>query len=245
MILALLSDIHANLEALQACLKHAREQRASRYAFLGDFVGYGADPRAVVSILMQHAAAGAILVKGNHDEAVANDPHYANAHVRDSIAWARDQLSGEQKQFLASLPLSEKTANAYFVHASAVRPEAWTYVDSPSAALASLRAAEADYTFSGHVHRQCLFGEVGEHATQFNPTSGRPVAIGANRRWLALVGSVGQPRDGHPAAGYALFDEAARRITFYRVPYDHLSAAAKIRAAGLPGALAHRVEKGV
>ena len=245
MIVALLSDIHANLEALQACLVHARANGAGRFAFLGDYVGYGADAAAVVAILMGYAADGAVLVKGNHEEAVAASAAYMNDAVRESIALAREQLSAEQKAFLAALPLTARQSNMFFVHASAAAPARWSYVDSGAAALKSLRAADSPYTFSGHVHDQTLFAEVDARAAAHRPVPANPIAVGAHRRWLALVGSVGQPRDGLPAAAYAMFDDAARRITYFRVPYDHHAAAAKIRQAGLSAALAHRVERGV
>ena len=245
MVLALLSDVHANLEALQACLKHAREGEATRYAFLGDLVGYGADPAAVVATIMRYAEEGAVVVKGNHDEAVERGAPYMNQAVRESIAWAQHHLSAEQKRFLAALPLCAREDPICFVHASAHAPERWSYVDSPAAALKSLHASGAVYTFSGHVHDQMLFAEVSARATSYRPVSGSPIAVGAHRRWLALVGSVGQPRDGRPAAAYALFDHRAGRIVFYRVPYDHAAAARKIREAGLSPALAHRVAKGI
>lgn len=245
MILALLSDIHANLEALQACLDHAHKSHAARFAFLGDFVGYGADPGPVVATIMRYSAEGALVVKGNHDDAVERGAPYMNAAVRESIAWAQDHLSAEQKRFLAALPLFARERQICCVHASAAAPERWSYVDSASAALKSLRSSDARYLFSGHVHEQVLYAEMDARAVGYRPISGSPIGIAPHRRWLALVGSVGQPRDGRPAAGYALFDEERARITFYRVPYDHGAAASKIRSAGLPAALAHRVEKGI
>lgn len=245
MVLALLSDVHANLEALQACLKHAQDNGARRFAFLGDLVGYGADPGAVVSLVMRHAEEGALVVKGNHDEAVARGAPYMNAAVRESIAWAREQLSPQHKAFLAALPLSRRDGRCFYVHASAADAQRWTYIDSPAAALKSMRAAQTVYTFGGHVHEQVLFAEVEARAKEHRPVSGSAINVSRHRRWLALVGSVGQPRDGRPAAGYAIFDEPHARITFYRVPYDHEAAAAKIHRAGLSPALAHRVARGV
>jgi diadenosine tetraphosphatase ApaH/serine/threonine PP2A family protein phosphatase len=246
-ILALLSDLHANAEALAACLKHAQERGAGRYAFLGDLVGYGGDPAAVVSCVMRYAAEGAICVKGNHDDAVDGArAGYMNESVSAGIQWARQSLSAEQRAFLAGLPLCVREGSMCFVHASAATPSRWEYVDSPSAALKSAREAGVAYTFSGHVHEQMLYPQVAEdRMTEYKPSSGVPIAVAGHRKWLALVGSVGQPRDGHPAAAYVLFDDAARSLTFYRVPYDHLSAAGRIRAAGLPEALAFRVERGV
>ena len=246
MIIALLSDIHGNLEALQACLKHATESRAGRYAFLGDLVGYGADPQKVVDIVARYASEGAVIVKGNHDEALARTPRYMNDSVRAVINWTREKLSKDAKDFLASLPLCVREDEMCFVHASAASPERWDYIDSPSAARRSIDAAQATYTFCGHVHDQTLyFLAAGGKASVFSPLQGKEIPVGRHRRWLAIVGSVGQPRDNNPAAAYTQFDTAHERITFYRVPYDHLAAAEKIRDAGLPLSIAHRVEKGI
>lgn len=244
-MIALLSDIHANLEALDACLAHAREQGAQRYVLLGDFVGYGADAAAVVSRLEGLAADGAVLVKGNHDHAIEQDAKYMNDAARAAIAWARSTLSAAQKSFLEGLPLIVREADMCFVHATADHPERWDYVDSERAALASARAADRAYTFSGHVHFQELYFENAPRGMRvFHPQGSRPIPVFAQRRWLVLVGSVGQPRDGNPSAAYALFDRHAHRLTFFRVPYDYVSAARKIRAAGLPESLAYRLEAG-
>lgn len=246
MIIALLSDIHGNLEALQACLKHATESRVGRYAFLGDLVGYGADPQKVVDIVARYASEGAVVIKGNHDEALARTPRYMNDSLRAVIDWTRETLSKQAKDFLASLPLCVREDEMCFVHASAASPERWDYIDSPSAAQRSIDAAQAAYTFCGHVHDQALyFLSASGKASAFRPLQGNEIPVGRHRRWLVIVGSVGQPRDNNPAAAYAQFDTARERLTFYRVPYDHLAAAEKIRDAGLPLSIAHRVEKGV
>lgn len=246
MIIALLSDIHANLEALHACLRHASESGTDRYAFLGDLVGYGADPQAVLEVVARYAGEGAIVVRGNHDEAVAKTPRYMNEAVRAAIEWTRGVLSARDKAFLGSLPLSVREGEMCFVHASAASPERWDYIDSPAAARRSIDAARTAYTFSGHVHDQELYYQgVGGKTIVFRPVEGIAIPIGRHRRWLALVGSAGQPRDNNPAAAYAQFDTEREKITFRRVPYDHLAAARKIRDAGLPLSIAHRVEKGV
>lgn len=246
MLIALLSDIHSNLEALDACLKHASENGAGRFMFLGDFVGYGADPQAAVETVRRFASQGAIVVKGNHDEAVEKRAGYMNDAAKNSIEWTRKALSAEHRVFLSSLPLVSREGAMCFVHASAAAPARWGYVDSPAAAQRSVEAAQATYTFSGHVHDQILYFE-GAHGkwSAFEPTPGSPVPIRSHRRWLALVGSVGQPRDGRPAAAYTLFDPARELITFHRIAYDHLTAARKIRQAGLPELHAYRVEKGI
>lgn len=244
-MIALLSDIHANQEALDACLAHARAQGAQRYVLLGDYVGYGADAAQVVSRLEGMAADGAVLVKGNHDHALEAEAKYMNESARAAIAWARSTLTPAQKSFLAALPLIVREAEMCFVHATADHPERWNYVDSERAAHASACAAGCTYTFCGHVHIQELYFENAPRGMRaFHPQGPRPIPVFAQRRWLALVGSVGQPRDGNPAAAYALFDRHGRRLTFFRVPYDYASAARKIRQAGLPESLAHRLEAG-
>jgi diadenosine tetraphosphatase ApaH/serine/threonine PP2A family protein phosphatase len=246
LVIALLADVHSNLEALDACLAHARECGAERYAFLGDLVGYGADPQAVVDTVACYAAAGAIVVKGNHDAAVEKRASYMNDATSEAIDWTRKVLSEDRKAFLAGLPLCLRDGSMCFVHASAASPERWQYVDSPTAAEKSAEAAQTPYTFSGHVHDQVLYyqGAQGKMSA-FRPLQGSPVSVRNHRRWLALVGSVGQPRDRNPAAAYALFDTSRAQITFHRVPYDHLAAARKIRQAGLPASIAYRVEMGI
>jgi diadenosine tetraphosphatase ApaH/serine/threonine PP2A family protein phosphatase len=246
MVLALLSDVHANLEALQACLQHAREHGARRYAFLGDLAGYGADPEAVVETVQRYVADGAVAIQGNHDEAIATASEYMNDMARDAINWQRQRLSAPAKAFLASLPLCLREDDICFVHGSAAAPANWDYVDSPAEARRSADAAQRPYTFSGHVHAQELYFASGQgRMSLFRPVVGTAVPVPRHRRWLALVGSVGQPRDGNPSAAYALFSPAAATLTFYRVPYAYRVAAEKIRRSGLPPALAYRIEQGI
>ena len=246
MRVALLSDIHANREALEACLEHGRARGVDAHALLGDFVGYGADAEAVVDTVMQLVAGGAIALKGNHDAAMARIDSYFNDDARRSLELARDSLREEQHRFLADLPLVVARDAATFVHASTVNPSRWDYVDSPSAAARCSQAAGTTYTFCGHVHDQQLyFGVAGGRMSAFTPVTGVPIPMRGLRPWLAIVGSVGQPRDRNPAAAYAIFDDAKREMTFFRVAYDHAASAARIRAAGLPEALAYRVESGI
>jgi diadenosine tetraphosphatase ApaH/serine/threonine PP2A family protein phosphatase len=244
--LALLSDIHGNREALDACLAHARERGANRFAFLGDFVGYGADPRGVVDIVARHVAEGAIAVKGNHDEALERMSGYFNDAARAAIDWARQQLTDAQKRFLAGLPLSARDGDVLFVHASAANPERWDYIDSAREARRSVAATDAAYTFCGHLHDQVLYFETtSARMKDFRPVPGTAIPVRGHRRWLAIVGSVGQPRDRNPAAAYTLFDDDRSEVTFFRVAYDAHAAAEEIRRCGLPESLAVRVELGI
>jgi len=245
-MIALLSDIHGNLEALQACLKQVQAAGATRYAFLGDLVGYGADPDTVVQIVMDYVSQGAVAVRGNHDVAVEKEASYLEDAAKDAIDLARAKMTAEQRTFLADLPFILRRDSICYVHASAVEPEKWNYVRSPTAALACANASECTYTFCGHLHEQRLFYESRDGAmSEFQPTPGSPIPVKAHRRWVAVVGSVGQPRDRVPAAACAVFDPDKGELTFFRVPYDQVTASRKIRAAGLPMALARRVELGI
>jgi diadenosine tetraphosphatase ApaH/serine/threonine PP2A family protein phosphatase len=246
MKLALFADIHSNLEAITACIDHARALGAQRYAFLGDLVGYGADPVAVLDLIEQYAADGAVVVLGNHDAAaIGRGSDAMNASAQAAMVWTRAQLGDKQRAFLANLPLVVGDGDILFVHASAVAPEQWIYVTGPTEVQESIEAAKANYVFCGHVHEQQLYytGASGQ-PMPFRPVPGTPIPTARYRKWLAIVGSAGQPRDGNNAACYALFDRERERLTFFRVPYDHGRAAQKIRAAGLPERLALRLERG-
>jgi diadenosine tetraphosphatase ApaH/serine/threonine PP2A family protein phosphatase len=249
MRLALLSDIHANVQALDACMVHARAQRAQRFAFLGDLVGYGADPAAVVERIMLLTEEGAMVIKGNHD-ALAVSPPAEVKTVGDSTAmWTHRQLSPTQIQWLDQLPMTLQLDSLFLVHASADNPERWRYVYDQRAATASLDAASAwpdvRYVFGGHVHTQTLYYRGnGDGLMMFTPQPGVAVPVPRHRQWLGTIGSVGQPRDGIPLAMYALLDTERSQLSFHRVPYDHHAAAAAIRRAGLPTYFADRLELG-
>lgn len=246
MKLALVTDLHANREAVEAVLEHCQEQGAERYAFLGDFVGYGADPGWVLDTVQAHVAQGAIAVFGNHDVGVVKGPSPTmTAMAREVVAWTRSQLSDEQLGFLGQLPLHQTEGDMLFVHANGFAPTRWEYILGRTEAVRSLQATACRYTFCGHMHLPMLFhlsaaGKAGE----FTPVAGVPIPVPPHRQWLALPGSAGQPRDGNPAACYAMLDTGQQTLTFHRVPYDHATAANKIRAAGLPPALADRLGNG-
>ncbi len=247
MRIALLTDLHANREALDACLAHARQQGADRYAFTGDLVGYGGDPARVLDTVMEHAARGAIVVKGNHDEATARGPRPAmHAEAREVIAWTRGQLRDEQLAWLDALPLTGELGSMMFVHASAHEPQRWEYVTGLAGAERSLRASHSRMVFSGHVHAPALYrraddGRMGAHA----PVAGARVRIEPQHQYLVIPGSVGQPRDGNCAACYALYDDGSRELTYFRVAYDHGAAARRVIAEGLPMVFAMRLVEGL
>jgi diadenosine tetraphosphatase ApaH/serine/threonine PP2A family protein phosphatase len=248
MRLALLSDIHGNLQALEACLAHARAQKAQRFAFLGDMVGYGAQPAEVVERIMLLTEEGAVVLKGNHDAMAVNPPPVPKTIGDSTAAWTHAQLHHAQRAWMAGLPLTHHSDSVFLVHASVDAPELWRYVYDERSAAQSLHAASAmpdvRYVFGGHVHLQSLYYRGTDGLMKFTPQAGVAVPVPKHRQWLSTVGSVGQPRDGNPQAMYAVLDTERQQLTFHRVPYDHFAAAAAIRRAGLPAFFAQRLEDG-
>jgi diadenosine tetraphosphatase ApaH/serine/threonine PP2A family protein phosphatase len=245
MRIALMTDIHGNREALEACLDHAAQNDVGRYVYLGDYAGYGADPGWVIDTVMAHAERGAVAILGNHDAAVLTDSAGMNDIAAAAIAWTKTQLDERQREFLARLPLTVEDNDRLYVHGSAFEPAQWHYVNELYAAAKSLMATRAHATFCGHTHVPALFhmSMTGKFAS-FDPVDRVDIPLTRQRRWLAVIGSVGQPRDRDPAACYAVLDDARGVLTYVRVPYDIESAARKIRDAGLPTVLSARLFEG-
>jgi diadenosine tetraphosphatase ApaH/serine/threonine PP2A family protein phosphatase len=236
MRIAFLSDLHANPDALTACLEHAKRHGAERYVFLGDLVGYGAEPGAVVDTVRAMVERGAVAIAGNHDLAVTREPRrQMNPDAQRVVEWTRSQLDAGQLAFLAGLPPKVEEGDRLYVHANAWAPEDWEYITHSFDAGRSMRATSCRLTFCGHTHDPALYHMTsGARVAGFLPVPGAGIPLAQPRRWLAIPGSAGQPRDGNPAACYALFEESRSMLTFFRVPYDFEAAASKIRRAGLP-----------
>lgn len=245
MRIAILSDIHANREAFEACLADVARRGAQRMVLLGDIVGYGAEPGWAVTRTRELAEAGAIVIKGNHDEAAVADRGGMTSAAAASAEWTRQVLDAEAKRFLDLLPMEVEEEDRLYVHAGAEHPTLWHYVRDAEDARRSLDAVRARVVLCGHTHVPRLFGlTAAAKIVAHTPVAEVAVPLTRPRRWLAVVGAVGQPRDGEPAAAYALLDSAANEITTIRVPYDAAAAAEKIRAAGLPEMLATRLLRG-
>jgi diadenosine tetraphosphatase ApaH/serine/threonine PP2A family protein phosphatase len=244
-LLGVFTDIHANRQAFTACLEAARSRGVERMICLGDLVGYGADPEWTVETMMNLVEDGAVVVRGNHDNAVGVFSENMNMEAQAAIEWTRGRLSAPQRRFLAELPMALEDEDRLYVHSEASSPARWRYVESTADAGRSLLATAAHVTFCGHTHRPVLYSmSVTGKMTSFVPTSGITMQLLQGRRWLTIVGSVGQPRDGDPAASFAMFDTASREITYCRVPYDVDAAAKRIRENGLPLWLADRLSVG-
>lgn len=244
MRVALLADVHSNLQALQACLAHARGQGAERLAYLGDLVGYGPDPADVVALAREHAAEGAIVVLGNHDAAVlGRHPHRMSDSAQAAVEWSRGQLQPDDLGFLDGLPMTVREGEVLYTHASAREPQRWDYITSAAEASLSMQASGAWLTVGGHVHEPRLYHRRDSGPAQpFRPVPGTAVLLQRSLQWLSIVGSLGQPRDGNTAACYAVLDVDRRRLTYHRVPYDVAATARRIRQVGLPERLAWRIE---
>jgi diadenosine tetraphosphatase ApaH/serine/threonine PP2A family protein phosphatase len=241
-LLAVFADIHANRQAFSACLDFARARGAEQMVCLGDYVGYGADPEWTVDTVMDLVDNGAMAVRGNHDNAVSIPSEIMNAEAQAAIEWTRGRLSAAQRHFLADLPLALEEEDRLYVHSEASTPARWRYVQNAADAARSIVATEAHVTFCGHIHKPALYSMSSvAKMTSFVPSADVPVELLAGRRWLAVLGSVGQPRDGNPAASLAMFDTGSDEITFCRVPYDVEAAAQRIRENGLPHWLADRL----
>lgn len=242
MLLGIISDIHGNAEGFDACLEKCRELGVERYVILGDIVGYGPDPEPVTQKVIELATQGAIAILGNHDEAISLASPNMNDVARAAIEWTKPRLSETSRNFLRQLPLTAKIEDVLLVHAEASAPARWTYVMSSLEAHQSLSSSDAAVTFCGHVHVPQLYGLTATaKVVSHTPATTTPIPLSPHRKWLAVMGSAGQPRDGNPAAAFGTYNTSTRELTYCRVPYDKEATAEKIRKVGLPERLAQRI----
>jgi predicted phosphodiesterase len=224
---AIIADIHANLEAFQAVLADAKEQSCTYCAFLGDFVGYCADPKACIDIVR---AMNALCVKGNHDEYCSTDLPLdgINAKAAKAVEWTRKQLTGDDRQWLRSLPYVREVENFTIVHATLDCPERWGYVFDKLAADASFAHQNTRICFFGHTHIPVAF----IRDTMVRGGTYSKLKVESGKEYFVNVGAVGQPRDNNPKAAYVIYDMDERTIELRRVVYDIAAAQRKIREAG-------------
>jgi diadenosine tetraphosphatase ApaH/serine/threonine PP2A family protein phosphatase len=242
---AVLSDIHANRQALEAVLDAVDEAGVDQVWCLGDLVGYGADPDACTALARERCS---LCLVGNHDLALlgALDVSTFSEAATAAVAWTSDQVSEETVEFLATLEPTASQNGVGLSHASP-RDPVWEYVLSTDQAEAGLDALEERVGLIGHSHIALFFvrapGGRRGHAQGAQASDGTEIEI-AEGEWLLNPGSVGQPRDGDPRAAWLELDTELWTARYHRVPYDIEGAAAAIRAAGLPDVLAERLEVG-
>ncbi|MDR3494296.1 MAG: metallophosphoesterase family protein [Ancalomicrobiaceae bacterium] len=243
MRLAVLTDIHGNAEALDACLEHIASVGVDGHVILGDIVGYGPDPGYVVERVMELQRRGAVVLLGNHDEAIADGSGGMSELAAEAIGWTREQLTDEHKAFLAGLPLTHQDGNTLFVHASARDPGDWNYVIHRLHAVDCFAATDARRILCGHTHRPILFHQIADRPVEeFVPKPNTKVPFFKARRYLAVIGSVGQPRDHNPNTCWALLEPDG--LTLNRIAYDIDATARKIAATRLPRWLGLRLYEG-
>lgn len=236
---AVLSDLHANLEATQAVLADAQEQNCTHYVCLGDLVGYNANPHECVELVRQ---LGCPVVKGNHDEqaCLARSSREFNDLAERALSWTRANLTNEDKQWLAALPLTRQVRDFTTVHATLDTPAEWGYVFNNLDALASFTYQQTTVCFFGHTHVAGAFVR-DENVKRFRREQ---LLIEPAKKYFINAGSVGQPRDGDPRAAYCIYHIARQTVEERRVRYDLAATQKKIIAAGLPRLLAERLVLG-
>ena len=242
----ILSDIHANLQALDTVLEAASASGYDRVIVLGDLVGYGGDPDAVVERI--RALEPAAIVRGNHDKVAAGleDSGGFNAIARRAANWTRQSLTPENQAYLAALTAGPLTVNDTVLICHGSPEDEDLYIFNDRDALRALRDSTRPLCFFGHTHLPIVVrlvdGALELVARATRPAT--PVELADDVKYLVNPGSVGQPRDGDPRAAFAILDLADRSVVLYRVAYPVGDAQARILEAGLPASLAHRLGVG-
>lgn len=243
----ILSDIHANLEALDAVMAQAPPRDYDRVLVLGDIVGYGADPNAVVDRI--RTLAPDVIIRGNHDKVACGieEPDGFNQSARHAALWTYDELTADNRSYLAGLPRGPLMVDDEIEVCHGSPEDEDAYIFEHVDALNALLMADRPLCFFGHTHVQIgywltndqRFDVLVPDSSELSPT---PLTFGL--RYMINPGSVGQPRDGDPRAAFAEFDSETHMLTLRRVSYDVASAQAKITSAGLPEGLARRLGLG-
>ncbi|MCX7983920.1 MAG: metallophosphatase family protein [Bacteroidetes bacterium] len=231
--IAILSDIHSNLEALEAVLRSLKRYKPDTIVCLGDVVGYGANPNECVDLIRQHCH---LVLQGNHDAALLDQQlkYYFTEHARIAIEWTLEQISTPRLDYLRSLQLTARMENLLFVHSAPTDPKRWEYIVDEYDAIKHFSSFQERLCFVGHSHIPGIYSE-----------EGRKPLIDAQRRFIINVGSVGQPRDGDSRACYALFNTKTTMYECIRVEYKVELTVKKILDAGLPSHLGYRLYNGV
>ena len=232
---AIISDVHANLEAVEACLREIEKLKVDRVICLGDLVDYCAQPNEVITLIKNNCD---VVILGNHDEAQYhhNIAERFREFAKISSIHTRGVLHPENLDYIKSLPLTHSENDLLFVHASPFEPSGYHYVLDEEAASSNFASFKENICFIGHSHRPVVY-EISSGGVK---TSAGGV-LNKNNRYIINVGSVGQPRDGNKNLSFGLFDSERRQYTNIRADYDRSSASIKIYKEGLPVSLAARI----
>jgi len=236
---AIFGDIHGNYDALRVVLEHAKTQDIDQYICTGDIVGYGAEPDRCIDAVRN---LNTLCLAGNHDHAAVEklDIEYFNIYAKRAAEWTRKKLTQSEKDWLEGLPFLMYFEDFAVAHGSAHGPEVFNYIQTIFDAELSFEILERPILFYGHTHIPLTFFD----SIPMTYTMDSEVHIDPTRKVLVNIGSVGQPRDEDPRASYGVFDSDTFVVSLYRLDYDVKAAGRKIVNAGLPEALAIRLELG-
>ncbi len=235
MLLKVVSDVHGNLQALEAVLEDPAGAEADLTVCLGDVVGYGARPSECISRVRRVCST---VVRGNHDTGVAGlmELDFFNQAGREAVDWTGKRMSADETEWLKSLPLTAEIGDLFLCHSNPHAPDTWGYVLYSHMAMAACRDRPGKVNLIGHTHLPLCWNEYGEPSER---TEGRLDDV-----CIVNAGSVGQPRDGNPKAAYLLIDTEAGTWSHRRVRYDVSAAVDDIRQAGLPDVIWRRLSRG-
>lgn len=235
------SDVHGNLQALEAVLRAYRKERIDGYFFAGDVVGYGANPHECIQVIND---LGAVCIAGNHDWAVIGkiDTWYFNSIAKEAVLWTKQKSSQQDFDFLNKLKLVEKSKDFILVHGTLQEPSYFHYLADERQAEVMFRLMDRDVCFVGHSHVPGVF--IKNQKGQIRYFSSQEVKLEEGFRYIVNVGSVGQPRDNNPMAAYCIFDTEEKVVLIKRANYDVEEAQQRILSAGLPAFLASRLAQG-
>ena len=241
MRIAIVSDIHSNVEAVEAVQKTILDIGVDAIYFAGDVVGYGPDPNDCTAWVMENTD---LAVMGNHDIAALGkiDIDTFNDNARKAIVWTSDQMEDWATDYVSTLPMVVSRDVVTLVHANPQDPESWNYIFSLWDAEMNFSYFESTFCFVGHSHQPVIVAMDGSGQTSVLP--GESFTVENGSRYLINVGSVGQPRDGNPEACFGLLDLEKGEFTFQRSPYEFKVTQGKMFSAGLPGPLADRLAEG-
>ncbi|NOQ97856.1 MAG: metallophosphoesterase [Calditrichae bacterium] len=238
MKIVVISDIHANLAALQQAINYIKEIKADKIVCLGDIVGYGPRPNECVEIIHQNCQ---ICLMGNHDHAVLGltDTYHFNQYAREAINWTRRTLTIQNKAYLEGLTFSHHENEVLYVHSTPSHPEEWHYILSEFEARQYLEQIKQNICFVGHSHIPIVFG------TENKPMYEEEIELDyKNNKYIINVGSVGQPRDGDPRLCFAIYDTVSGILKFIRLEYPVQETYNEILENQLPPFLAMRLFAG-
>jgi predicted phosphodiesterase len=248
-MIALISDLHANLESLKAFLDRSKSQGVSRIYCLGDVVGYGPDPDKCIQILRK---LNIPVVRGNHDHYASSEESLGafNLEALNSLIWTRNNIKKINKQWLQSLPYSlvcniDDFIQLFLSHSNVNELSGWPYINDVDAAEQELRKCPTQFNFIGHTHKPAIYSLNANGCVLHELIEDQEILLDMNSKWLVNVGSLGQPRDRKTSASYVVYDETNHSITLKRINYNYRKTVFKISKKGLPEKNGRRLTAGI